>query len=88
LNKIFIMAIQKSFGRLEAGPTVEPASSRRGKTFLDKYMGAQNLAAEFPRCVLSCLPSSSKNGTTISLFFIHSFSLKPLIPLIHFGIQL
>jgi len=32
-----IIAIQKSFGRLEAGPTVEPASSRRGKTFRDKY---------------------------------------------------
>ena len=31
------IAIQKSFGRLEAGPTVEPASSRREKTFLDKY---------------------------------------------------
>jgi hypothetical protein len=31
------IAIQKSFGRLEAGPTVEPASSRWEKIFLDKY---------------------------------------------------
>jgi hypothetical protein len=33
-----VIAIQKSFGRLEAGPTVEPASSRREKTILDKYI--------------------------------------------------
>jgi hypothetical protein len=35
------IAIQKNFGRLEAGPTVEPASSRREKTFLDKYRVAR-----------------------------------------------
>jgi hypothetical protein len=31
------IAIQESFGRLEAGPTVEPASSRQEKNFMDKY---------------------------------------------------
>jgi hypothetical protein len=30
------IAIQESFGRLEAGPTVEPAFSRLEKNFLDK----------------------------------------------------
>jgi len=40
------IAIQKSFGRLEAGPTVEPASSRRGKTFLDKYMRRMRICEE------------------------------------------
>ena len=52
----------KFWPRLEAGPTVEPASSRLEKNFLDKYSsltpyagfaaGVDNLAAYFMRRVL------------------------------------
>jgi hypothetical protein len=38
LMSSYKIAIQESFGRLEAGPTVEPASSRLEKNFLDKYI--------------------------------------------------
>ena len=45
------IAIQKSFGGLEAGPTVEPAFSLRERTFLDKYMflstGSNNFLTSF-----------------------------------------